>query len=218
MKKEVLAVTVENNKTFNVDLDFPRICPYCKDGGQHLHLHSSALGDDTIYSSFLCSVCERAFIVCYKGNDNIGFRPMWISPNVFANTTFPKNIEDLSPQFCQIYNDAATAELNGITTICGMGYRKALEYLIKDFAIKCNPNDEESIKAAFLGDCISKYIDNEKIKNLSKAASWIGNDETHYVRKHPDYSTEDLKSFIHAALAFIDSELEVLNATKLSKP
>jgi len=47
-----------------------------------------------------------------------------------------------------------------------------------------------------LSACIQQYIDNEKIKLVSKRAVWIGNDETHYVRKWIEKDIEDLKRLI----------------------
>lgn len=64
----------------------------------------------------------------------------------------------------------------------------------------------ESIKSLMLSPCINKYIDNPKIKTLATASTWLGNDETHYVRKHEDYNIEHLKVFISSVAAFIESD------------
>ena len=106
--------------------------------------------------------------------------------------------------FVQIYSEAHTAEESNLKEIRGMGYRKALEFLIKDYAIKLHPDDEETIKSTPLAKCIDSYIDNSRIKSLAKASAWLGNDETHYVRKHDDYDLESLKAFLKAAESFID--------------
>ena len=66
-----------------------------------------------------------------------------------------------------------------------------------------------------LGSCIKKYIDNNRIKTLATASTWLGNDETHYCRKHKDYDLESLKSFIHATESFINSEMEAIKAEEL---
>lgn len=51
------------------------------------------------------------------------------------------------------------------------------------------------------------YTNERKIKNLAKASIWIGNDETHYVRKYEDKDIKDLKRFISATVAYITYEL-----------
>jgi len=53
-----------------------------------------------------------------------------------AEKAFPKEVEKYSKNFIVIYNQAFTAEINGLTEICGLGYRKAFEFLIKDYLIK----------------------------------------------------------------------------------
>ena len=64
---------------------------------------------------------------------------------------------------------------------------------------------------------IESYIDNSRIKTLAKASAWLGNDETHYIKRHPDYSIEHLKLFIDSVVSFIDSELTVYKAQELLK-
>ena len=66
-----------------------------------------------------------------------------------------------------------------------------------------------------LSPCIKKFIDNPKIQTLAVASAWIGNDETHYIRKHEDYSLQQLKAFIVAIIAYIDYEAEVEAAATL---
>ena len=57
-----------------------------------------------------------------------------------------------------------------------------------------------------LGDCI-KLIDNPKIQALAKASTWLGNDETHYVRKHTDRDIEDLERFLNSLVGYLSFEL-----------
>jgi len=66
---------------------------------------------------------------------------------------------------------------------------------------------EKEIKKELLGDVIKSYVDSPKIKNLAKVSAWIGNDETHYVRKNETLDINDLKKFIEATLHFISYEL-----------
>ena len=93
--------------------------------------------------------------------------------------------------------------------IAGVGYRKAAEFLIKDYVISKNPSDEEHIKSIMLGQVIAEYLnDFPKIQALAKSVSWIGNDETHYVRRHDDKDIQDLKKFILSAAQFIAADYD----------
>lgn len=49
---------------------------------------------------------------------------------------FPMIIKRHCKKFISIYNQALTAEKNGLTEICGLGYRKSFEFLIKDYLLK----------------------------------------------------------------------------------
>ena len=51
-----------------------------------------------------------------------------------------------------------------------------------------------------------KRIDTHEIKVLGQVATKIGNDETHYYRKH-DWKISDLKNYIEAIVMFIMSDL-----------
>lgn len=136
-------------------------------------------------------------------------------PNGFIPRQFSENINAFSPSFVSIYNQAMEAESRKLHDICGISYRKALEFLVKDFAILTNSEEKSSIEKSSLSSCIDKYISSHRIKALAKASAWLGNDETHYVRKHPDYDIDDLKAFIDSTVSFIDAEINYFKAQAL---
>jgi len=125
---------------------------------------------------------------------------------------FHKNITDISPLFGEIFNQAHIAEENGLKHICGPGYRKALEFLIKDFLIlhkfKGDAAKKEELQTLFLGVVIQKFVEDDRIKQCAKRAAWLGNDETHYTRRWQDKDLEDLKSLILLTVNFTDSSIE----------
>ncbi|MDE7094164.1 MAG: hypothetical protein K2O52_04560, partial [Oscillospiraceae bacterium] len=141
--------------------------------------------------------------------------PVNVYPTFHTPIIHPRQIEDFSPRFVQTYKEAQYSEELGFMEICGMGYRKALEILIKDFAIKMHPDAKLSIEKSTLNDCIKKYIDNPDARILALASKNIGNDMTHYVKKHQNYTVEDMKTFIQLAESFINNKLEVLKAEAL---
>lgn len=121
----------------------------------------------------------------------------------------PENIEKVSPVFVEIYSQATVAESEALNQIAGVGYRKAAEFLIKDYTISKNKDDEEKIKAIMLGQVIAEYLnDFPKIQALAKSVAWIGNDETHYIRRHDDKDIQDLKKFILSAAQFIAADYD----------
>ncbi len=127
-------------------------------------------------------------------------RPLVVS----RDQEFAPAVQKTSAEFCATYNEAYRAEANGLTRVCGPGYRKALEFLIKDFLICKCPNHQEKIIKSRLGRCIDEYVDDERIKAAAKRAAWLGNDETHYYRRWSDKDVQDLKKLISMTVNWID--------------
>ena len=129
-------------------------------------------------------------------------------PYVNVKKEFDKIIQSISEDFCNIYNEAFQAEQLGLLQICGVGYRKALEFLIKDYLIMLTPTNQENIKMKLLGKCISEDIQSGNIKEIAKRATWLGNDETHYVKKWEQKDLKDLKRLLNITVYWIKVEEE----------
>jgi hypothetical protein len=121
--------------------------------------------------------------------------------------SFEKIISDVSPQFAPIYNQALKAEQSGLDQICGPGYRKALEFLVKDYAKAKNNTDANKIESVQLGPCIQQYIDHASVKAIAERATWLGNDETHYIRRWETKDVHDLKALIDLTVHWISVDL-----------
>lgn len=177
-----------------------------------------------LFSVFLqCNACNNTFISSYKFTGTIeeGFTKYRSSsltrsePISIAEKSFSDEINKLSPNFVRVYNQAFAAEQNELDDICGMGYRKAVEFLVKDYSNKISPEDKDTIKSKPLSDCINTYFDNKKLKSLALASAWLGNDQTHYEQRISDAGIKEMKAFIMALVNFIDSDLQADIATKL---
>ncbi|TOA14558.1 hypothetical protein CGK32_24025, partial [Vibrio parahaemolyticus] len=129
------------------------------------------------------------------------------TPNHFKPIAFDERISALSPSFVEIFNQSANAEESGLSEVCGMGYRKALEFLIKDYCVSSQPDDSEKIRSMMLMQCINKYITDTNIKECATRAVWLGNDETHYQRKWKDKDIGDLKLLINLVVHWVVSSL-----------
>lgn len=127
----------------------------------------------------------------------------YCGPELYSAQQFEANIEGLSPQFVKIYNQALEAESRQLDEIAGIGYRKALEFLVKDYCKHAHPDESDEIERTWLKTCIVKFIPQQSIQTLASRAAWIGNDEAHYTRKHEDRDIADMKSFIQAMVHYI---------------
>lgn len=131
----------------------------------------------------------------------IGARPAEPEPPILSDF-----VRKLSHNYCDIYTEAHAAEELGLRQICGVGYRKALEFLIKDYLIARRPNDTASIETTFLGPCIENYVADANVKAVAKRAVWLGNDEAHYQRRWLDKDLNDLKALPELVVRWIETE------------
>ncbi len=219
MNKNQEFIDVSNpSTTYNFNYELPKICPICNVSVVPTVLSAYLVDIDSInrkaYILFFCHHCEECFlgeyIIVYQEAVSIS-----LSPYKHKDESFSDRISDLSPDFVKIYNQSHHAESIGLDEICGMGYRKALEFLVKDYATVFHPEECDAIQKKQLSACINDYISDKRIKSLAKASNWLGNDETHYVKKHPEYSIKHLKAFMSAIIPYIDSELSYLEAKAL---
>ncbi|WP_394179572.1 hypothetical protein [Marinomonas posidonica] len=129
------------------------------------------------------------------------------TPNNFKPRKFDERISKISPDFIEIFNQSSNAENSGLSHVCGMGYRKALEFLIKDYCVSLYSDSSEKIMKMRLMNCIDKYITDINIKECATRAVWLGNDETHYQRKWQDKDISDLKLLIDLVIHWVVSDL-----------
>lgn len=195
----------------------PDYCPLCNNSviPKLILLHQK----DNLVEELLCKCpngeCNSLFIVVYSIIEPQGFRfetdyrLKEYYPQSRIYKKFPDEIIHLSSKFKEIYNQAHHAEQEGLDLICGVAYRKSLEYLLKDYIISENPEEEEKVKAIHsIQSCINDYIGDSEIKDMAERATWLGNDETHYIRKWDDKDINDLKNLIDLTVYFISMKLK----------
>jgi hypothetical protein len=117
---------------------------------------------------------------------------------------FSELVQQISPSFCKIYGEASAAEAGELDQICGIGYGKSLEFLIKDYAKYENPSDRAIIETSRLGVCIKRYTNDPAIRDSAELAAWLRNDEAHYIRRYVDKDVKDLKQLIALTVRLIE--------------
>ncbi len=199
----------------------PHICPICRAGVPNdPNCAEVFLNENGFARKFAtitrCHACQSLFFTTYqRWNDDIYHEENSFPSYAQPSHRFPDFINATYPTFVTIYHQAEKAEQNGLTEICGVGYRKAIEFLVKDYLIvKINSGDQsedektaevERIKNMPLSQCISK-IEDERIRISSRKATWLGNDETHYTRIYKNQDLQGLKTFIAAMVQCIELE------------
>ncbi|MBV9127212.1 MAG: DUF4145 domain-containing protein [Verrucomicrobia bacterium] len=130
-----------------------------------------------------------------------------LTPASIQKPPIEEHVARISPTFVKIYSQAIAAESHKLDEIAGVGLRKALEFLIKDYCIYKHPNKAADIKSTALGNCIKHFVADTNIKQCSERATWLGNDETHYVRVWDLHDINDLKVLIKLTHNWISNEL-----------
>lgn len=195
------------SETITIDV-FPDRCGICDKNIDPKHIVSRYIkenkGKQNAEIVFQCTNidCNTLIIGYYVIQENGIYHLNKIAPITPIKKYFNPEIEDVSSNFIEIYNQSFYAEQNQLTMISGIGYRKALEFLIKDYLIYLNKESVDSIVKKPLGQCIDLLV-NPNISEIAKRATWIGNDEAHYTRKWEDKDVDDLKKLIEITVYFI---------------
>lgn len=232
MEKTVTVPEDEHFKKTNITVKVPEICPICNKNMlprcfpnvSVSDVEIDSTGNIPVYEAALiarCTSCNHLYTIFFKLFSNNEFDPIPFG-DLYFQTKIPKidvpiskNIKNISPSFVKIYTQALQAEKLQLNELVGMGLRKALEFLIKDYAIFNYPKKELEIKKLPLSQVIEKYVDFNDLKILAKGAAWIGNDETHYVKKWPHKDLNDLKKYIEASMSFIELKSNIFDAQKM---
>lgn len=132
-------------------------------------------------------------------------------------TLFSSFITSVFVEFVNLYHQAERAECFGLVDICGMGYRRALEFLVHTYVRMNNDKLPDNFNTMSLSQKIHQFIPNDDIKILAERAAWLGNDNVHIEQKHSNYSVEDMKQFISAIVSYIDFKQSVKKASEIQK-
>ncbi len=205
---------------FNYDHN-PDNCPICHHAVDPRVLKEIITGRDgergtLLEIAFQCPrrTCLHIFIGRYHQTQTVG--GMCMAGDYMLKDTQPKSylepdlsseVVSISPSFKVIYGQAAQAESLGLGEIAGVGYRKSLEFLMKDFCIHKNPTKEDAIKKSPLAQVIKNHVTAQNIKDCAEKAAWLGNDETHYERTWKCKDISDLKQLIKLTCIWVESDL-----------
>lgn len=213
MAYQVRTQTTDSSVLEDVN-EIPDTCQACGKGIEPKFCFQYGVDTWREYDGFLQIVfrcprkeCQRLFIAYYGAERGFGSTVLILRRTYLMGFVefeeFPNSVTSISSKFGAIYNQSKIAEDNGLGLIAGPGYRKALEFLVKDYLIRSIPEKEEAIKKEQLGTAI-KRIDNKNIEACASRAAWLGNDETHYIRKWEDKDLQDLKNLIKMVVDWID--------------
>lgn len=186
-------------------------CPHCVKGIRinvlKINVEES---EEDIYVNLICKcpICYKVFFAQYnyeKYFDHGGY-PRYISTPIYypAKNQLPfieSEIETLSPNFVKAFKEGVTVEQLNFIDLAGLSYRRAFEFLIKDYTILLTPEKEEEIVndssvSNVINNRIPKKQEFEKLREISKRVWWLGNDYAHYKKHYADKDIIDLRECI----------------------
>lgn len=196
-----------------IGVETPNLCPHCHQTISPNIILISPLNAYTETFAVLCTCpsCKEYIVFAYKYDGHLGSTYIPYTYNKEIEYNLPEELEFISPKFKKIYIESLTAEAYQLKKITGIGFRKSIEFLIKDYLVKFLKEPQEEISKLPLGRAIQR-ISSDKIKALATAAVWIGNDETHYERRFDDKDVNDMKRFVRSLAYFIASEISASDA------
>lgn len=203
----------------NFSIEIPDICPHCHVANQPLD-YGDIFDDSSrlLFTIWKCNanICGKIFIAEHKVEDiseilinrflvGTSKSPIW--PKPILDLKDSKSESDEPTKFIKTYLQSLQAEAMGLDEIAGMGYRKSIEYLVKDWAIFKNPEDKEKILGLWMSQIISSYFDGD-VKEILDRATWLGNDQSHYKKLFEEYNIEHLKELIDLVMVELDREFK----------
>jgi len=192
-------------------IEIPKICPVCNllmtVNTQSVTFNPSS---NELQAMFLCTNDDcRSYFIGYYTQQSAGvFNFARFEPPNLTQPSFPEFVKDISPTFLGIYRQAHEAKQRGLDHVAGPGYRKAFEFLIKDYAKSIDLSKSDEIDQAFAGDVVNNFISDVRVQAVAKRALWLGNDEVHYIRKWIDFDVNDLINLIQLTIDWIEIERE----------
>lgn len=217
MPTKLNILTIDGTSLGTVDV--PKICPYCNEKAIPILVHQTSIPNQAdlnvaIAFTLQCIICGKFYLAQYRvTRNNTRYANIELIPADFKpklNVNIPENIRLTSPKFVEIYEQSLYAEKYELSHLIGIGFRKATEFLLKDYAINLNHDDKDRIVKMPLMQVITEFFEQQpELLVLAKATTWLGNDETHYNKIHTDKDLSDLKKFLHVLISTIDNRITI---------
>ncbi|MCT3283511.1 DUF4145 domain-containing protein [Lactiplantibacillus pentosus] len=231
--QELVTVIQDGDICYNKALiKLPEFCPYClciqKPNMvlKNLIMDSTSGFDreskDYCVMLFQCIECDRYFTQDYRILSHSNPLETLSLPTLHRPSInypdFFKKISTVSPKFVEIYKQCIQAQNNELVELTGIGLRRAIEFLVKDYGIfMLNHSDTDLTKEKISKDSLYNAIqdvfkDDTFIFDLIDESRWIGNNKTHYTDTSEDDSINEMFNFIEAAANLIVAKLASLKA------
>ena len=202
---------VDNSAYNDITFEKPLTRPHCgvvveaERVSANSHLYETDGRGECFIFVWRCTCCRKLFVSMYL-LQNKQMSLLGILPNNAVVYT-DEEIEKISPRFIEMYSQALRAEDNGDYNLAAIGFRSAIEILIKDYAITCLGQSRGEVVNMSLYNAISSYLGENDLIKTADVVRILGNDHTHYERKYPEHDFALLKNYVDIAISLIRQKI-----------
>lgn len=148
--------------------EVPETCPHCHHhvDPRRLTACDTVLGGTRVDFAFQCPrpECRRVFVGRYELGLDGELDLASVAPAQARRESVPAEVEALSPAFVEVFGQAQDADSRGHTHLAALGYRGALDLLVRDYAVREHPELAAEIRGLSLAGCIARFADNPRVK------------------------------------------------------
>ena len=207
---------ISKMQPIHCDYDKPAVCPHCSISCDptvinHTFLQVNKNNNPIIYILLIleCTACHKQIVAMYSiQNQHSTFLGMY-PQNV---TTFhDEQLQDLSPRFVKMYNQALAAKDAELFDLAAIGYRAAMEFLIKDYAVKESNEDPKNLKGKSLSKVIIEYLKDVPMVKTADMVRFLGNDAAHYDLQNPELDFKAIDKYMHIFVEQMSTALCITN-------
>ena len=190
-------------------IEIPTLCPQGGVGfGPTNEVQKSFKDRDNLFFFFThkCNVCFKYSLTLQQKNDD-QTKLLALYPKE-QERYFDPLINKLSPRFVAMYNSAFQAEQSDSPELAGIGYRAAMELLIKDYALDFELASYEEIAKKNLNRSIDTFFKNDDGAFISAdVVRLLGNNYAHWDKKEEQLDLQTLKAYLDLVLQSIYAKL-----------
>jgi hypothetical protein len=191
--------------------EVPQVCPLCHHhvDPRRLSAHCTSPDGEAVDFAFQCprTECRRVFVGRYRTGPDGPFELLSVAPLTVRREAFSDEIRTFSPAFVEVYDQAQEAEARGLHQVAGIGLRKALELLVKEYAREEAPEAEDEIRRMPLGECLRRCVSDASVLACANRASWLGDDEALFLRRWDEHDLDELRVLIRLTINWLENVL-----------
>lgn len=199
-----------SNATFRISK--PMLCPICgafQDGkNMDRKLFSTAKHGVVSYE---CTHCHKRYLAIFNVDLDAkqgSFGALYPTVSVEYKNEI---LATVSQRFMDSYNQSLRAERIGDIELASVGFRQALECLVKDYAVNVLGEDRSTVAKKSLFEAIEKYLSSADLVKTADVIRILGNDYAHYERKYPEIDFDLLKRYMKIFISLVETQVLIKN-------